>query len=1455
MRVKKTIAMIAAITITFSATAGNYQVIAANGSVVCADNTAPELMNIITPPVVSTADIPSEDIVTTDDGWQYSIQDDELAICGYVGEESEITIPDVIDGYDVLNIWEYAFADNTNLTKVDLGIVKNIGVCAFTGCTNLKEITIPTTVESTGDTWTGGFEGSGIETVIFEDGTEVIPARICKNASNLKNIILPDSVNIIGDNAFAGTSISSVTFPESITEIQSGAFGGCKQLKEITIPKTVEKTGGSWDGCFEQSGIETVIFEDGTETIPAYACKNASSVKSVVLPDSVNIIGEGAFSGTSISSVTIPENVNEIQSGAFSGCEQLKEIMIPDNVTTIGEECFAGCKSMEKFSLGKSVKSLGSLMLKGCELITEVTIPKTVESGYTWPSISGGCLAESMVETVIFEEGIEKIPANICQSASSVKNIILPVKENSSDGYTIEEYAFAGTSISTIKIPESVTSIQNNVFSECKYLEKISIPESVIFIGTECFEKCESLEDVSLGKNVEEYGACVFKECKELTTLVVPPTVTNAEELLSQSCVEILIIEPGMEITPKYLASNCTTLKTVYLPDTVKEIGDHTFSGCTNLEKIDSDRTSFDISPTSFDRCLKLDDPRFIAFDVENTCFLSNSELSEIDDMVSYTLKYKLNPSFASEAKNIKLVIDIPEGMTMMLDSVQCKNFELGNGNFSDGVLVNSPEAELRFTVRINEKGSYNITPVLSFDYDLEGWNQIIGQSEIVSPELTMSVPENTNEFTVDVYGLATKGENVEIYVNDVLSSTLTANEYTGKYKGIITLPEGTDGDKYAIYAKCGEIKSKITETTYFNKKPVVKNVMFSYNESDELDITDVFKQGLSPVVTFDPAYPISFEITATNNEEIDRLFITSTKCGIMKYIEAFYDDKTQTWIADGYFDEDNHSYIPGALNVSIIEKNAVVLDKDYDYKKDYFLADISAEYSKNSSVENIEFNGNSFLANVTVSDGETASAFMTYISNNKESVYIDGKCYDKATIAKDPEKYGFVSRTVQTIEDGKRVTYYRKSAESKDIISSIFLDCSENPDVYNDIWSGEIILKVTENESTDEPVCELINIFVSSESKNILNNYIKNTYGKGYGVLYKNIGIGLSLSSDICKYITHLEMTGGSKEYEDMTSALFAFKFIISQIFKADSEYSSYSPVPAVIVTGIDGLLYSIDEYLAEYIRNNTEFVFTGYIRFIIDPSGYVYEAVPDNRISGAELSIYYKDPETEETVLWNAADYDQMNTIYSDSEGRYAWDVPEGMWQVKCELDGYDTLYSEWLPVPPVQTDVNFNLVSKAAPVLYQAVTDDNDDDIVVKFSKFVDISTVTTESLILDGFNGAYEIEPCLLNESDIYTDTFIISGDFNTPVMSVSAEDSIISYAGVAAKETNVPVTGWVPVPGDVNNDGVTSALDLLRMKQYLLSLIDRDEAPNGDIDKDGRITASDLVKLTHMLIEC
>ena len=71
-----------------------------------------------------------------------------------------------------------------------------------------------------------------------------------------------------------------------------------------------------------------------------------------------------------------------------------------------------------------------------------------------------------------------------------------------------------------------------------------------------------------------------------------------------------------------------------------------------------------------------------------------------------------------------------------------------------------------------------------------------------------------------------------------------------------------------------------------------------------------------------------------------------------------------------------------------------------------------------------------------------------------------------------------------------------------------------------------------------------------------------------------------------------------------------------------------------------------------------------------------------------------------SEADGLWDAADYDQANPLVTDSEGRYAWDVPIGNWQVRAVKTGYDNAQSEWLPVPPPQTEVNLGMVSKAAP-----------------------------------------------------------------------------------------------------------------------------------------------------------
>ena len=139
------------------------------------------------------------------------------------------------------------------------------------------------------------------------------------------------------------------------------------------------------------------------------------------------------------------------------------------------------------------------------------------------------------------------------------------------------------------------------------------------------------------------------------------------------------------------------------------------------------------------------------------------------------------------------------------------------------------------------------------------------------------------------------------------------------------------------------------------------------------------------------------------------------------------------------------------------------------------------------------------------------------------------------------------------------------------------------------------------------------------------------------------------------------------------------------------------------------------------------------------IDPSGYVYEAVPTNRVEGVQASIYYKETKEdmygdpyEEVVLWNAEEYAQKNPLFTDENGMYQWDVPQGLWQVKFEKDGYQTAFSEWLPVPPPQLDVNIGIVQNKQPEVTEARA--YEEGVEVQFDKFMDLSTLTTGNIFV-------------------------------------------------------------------------------------------------------------------------
>ena len=135
------------------------------------------------------------------------------------------------------------------------------------------------------------------------------------------------------------------------------------------------------------------------------------------------------------------------------------------------------------------------------------------------------------------------------------------------------------------------------------------------------------------------------------------------------------------------------------------------------------------------------------------------------------------------------------------------------------------------------------------------------------------------------------------------------------------------------------------------------------------------------------------------------------------------------------------------------------------------------------------------------------------------------------------------------------------------------------------------------------------------------------------------------------------------------------------------------------------------------------------------IDPSGYVYEAVSSNRLEGVRATCYYKETGEdmygdmyEREVVWNAEEYAQENPLFTDAEGKYRWDVPQGLWQVRYEKAGYEPKRSEWLPVPPPQLEVNVGMTQLRQPSVQKVKA--YTDGIEITFDKYMRPLSISPE-----------------------------------------------------------------------------------------------------------------------------
>lgn len=285
----------------------------------------------------------------------------------------------------------------------------------------------------------------------------------------------------------------------------------------------------------------TAVFEAVNETNPAFFTYEVTpfgasitgyngSDSIIKIPQKIEglavvKLGDNCFDSSSVASVVLPDGLTEISDGAFWHCTKLYSVTLPDTVTTIGNKAFWQCTSLLSVNLPEGLTSLGDYAFNCCHALETISFPSTLTTLGRYVffycqslksiDVALSNIAFTTYEGVLFTKDMATI---VCYPGAHGEEYTLP-----SHTYQVGNGAFATCStLKTVNLHGAVTSVGNYAFYNNTALEALTVPSSVASIGNNAFADCTALTSLTVSSPAATVGETVLANNTALTTIKTP---------------------------------------------------------------------------------------------------------------------------------------------------------------------------------------------------------------------------------------------------------------------------------------------------------------------------------------------------------------------------------------------------------------------------------------------------------------------------------------------------------------------------------------------------------------------------------------------------------------------------------------------------------------------------------------------------------------------------------------------------------------------------------------------------------------------------------------------------------------------------------------------------------------------------------------------------------------------